>query len=122
MNRKHIIGIFVYRIALALLTCSIFQPDEFFQSLEVAHNVVFGYGKLTWEWQPNIAIRSIIYPTLYASVYWILRVTGLDATDLLVCESPLSEGPLASYLKESSGICTQGTQWRHCSTDRHLGM
>lgn len=86
MKRKYIVGIFIYRIALALLTRSIFQPDEFFQSLEVAHNVVFGYGKLTWEWQPGVAIRSIVYPTLYVPVYWVLRVTGLDATGLLVCE------------------------------------
>ena len=86
MKRRHIVGIFIYRIALALLTRSIFQPDEFFQSLEVAHNIVFGYGKLTWEWQPGVAIRSIVYPALYVPVYQILRVTGLDATDLLVCE------------------------------------
>ena len=86
MERKHIVGIFGYRVALALLTRSIFQPDEFFQSLEVAHNVVFGYGKLTWEWQPDVAIRSIVYPALYVPVYWVLRVTGLDATGLLVCE------------------------------------
>lgn len=89
MNRKHISAIFGYRVALALLTRSIFQPDEFFQSLEVAHNVVFGYGKLTWEWQPGVAIRSVVYPALYASVYWILRVTGLDTTALLVRESPI---------------------------------
>jgi len=93
MDRKHIAGIFGYRIALALLTCSIFQPDEFFQSLEVAHNVVFGYGKLTWEWQPEVAIRSIVYPMLYAPVYWILRVTSLDTTNLLVRRSPITQNP-----------------------------
>lgn len=91
MNRKCIAWIFVYRIALALLTRSIFQPDEFFQSLEVAHNAVFGYGKLTWEWQPSFAIRSIVYPALYVPIYWILRVTGLDATDLLVCHLPITQ-------------------------------
>jgi len=89
MKRKYVVGVFIYRIALALLTRSIFQPDEFFQSLEIAHNVVFGYGKLTWEWQPNVAIRSIVYPALYVPVYWILRVTGLDTTGLLVCEFPI---------------------------------
>ena len=86
MERKHIVWIFTYRIALALLTRSFFQPDEFFQSLEVAHNLVFGYGKLTWEWQPDVAIRSIAYPALYVPIYWILRVTSLDATGLLVRE------------------------------------
>ena len=90
MKRKHIVGILVYRIVLALLTRSIFQPDEFFQSLEVAHNFVFGYGKLTWEWQPTVAIRSIVYPALYVPVYWTLRATGLDASGLLVCELPIN--------------------------------
>jgi len=101
MNRNHIAAIFGYRIALALLTRSIFQPDEFFQSLEVAHNVVFGYGKLTWEWQPGVAIRPIVYPMLYAPVYWILRVTGLDATALLVRESPIIPEP-PSVISESA--------------------
>jgi phosphatidylinositol glycan class B len=77
--------VFIYRIGLALLTRSIIYADEFFQSLEIAHNVVFGYGKLTWEWQPDIAIRSILYPALYAPIYWTLRVTDLDTTGLLVC-------------------------------------
>ena len=93
MERKHIVWIFIYRITLALLTRSIFQPDEFFQSLEVAHNLVFGYGKLTWEWQPDVAIRSIAYPALYVPVYWTLRVTGLDATGLLVRDFPIFRKP-----------------------------
>ena len=86
MKRKYILRIIIYRVALALLTRSIFQPDEFFQSLEIAHNFVFGYGKLTWEWQPNVAIRSILYPALYIPIYWALRVTALDTTALLVCD------------------------------------
>jgi hypothetical protein len=122
MERKHIVGVFGYRIALALLTRSIFQPDEFFQSLEVAHNVVFGYGKLTWEWQPGIAIRSIVYPALYVPVYLILRVTGLDATGLLVCDLPIILNAPASYLSVSLGTRAQGAQWCHRGTDRHLGV
>ena len=122
MDRKHIAGIFGYRIVLALLTRSVFQPDEFFQSLEVAHNVVFGYGKLTWEWQPEVAIRSIVYPMLYAPVYWILRVTSLDATSLLVRKSPIIPELRASHLTVPLGIRTQGAQWRHRSTDRYLGV
>lgn len=37
------------RVLIAVLTRSFFQPDEYFQSLEVAHHLVFGYGALTWE-------------------------------------------------------------------------
>ena len=35
------------RVAIALATRTFFQPDEYFQSLEVAHHAVFGYGHLT---------------------------------------------------------------------------
>ncbi|PSR83058.1 hypothetical protein PHLCEN_2v5862 [Hermanssonia centrifuga] len=59
-------------------------PDEFFQSLEVAHHLVFGYGHLTWEWLSPKPIRSILYPALNVPIYWLLKVLRLDGTKLLV--------------------------------------
>lgn len=41
-----------------------FQPDEFYQALEPAHRLVFGYGHLTWEWR-DLPIPS--YPSLSVS-------------------------------------------------------
>ena len=74
------------RILVALLTRTSFQPDEFFQALEPAHELVFGYGHLTWEWLTPNPIRSILYPLLNVPVYWILRATGLDSVNcFLVC-------------------------------------
>ena len=72
------------RVGVALLTRSYFQPDEYFQSLEVAHHLVFGYGHLTWEWLSATPIRSILYPALNVPVYWLLNVCNLDHTVLLV--------------------------------------
>lgn len=72
------------RIGIALATCTFFQPDEYYQSLEVAHHLVFGYGQLTWEWLAPKPIRSIVYPALNAPVYWLLKVLGLDGTAALV--------------------------------------
>jgi len=74
----------VVRICIALFTRTFFQPDEYFQSLEVAHHLVFGYGHLTWEWLSAQPIRSIVYPILNAPIYWLLEVLGLDHTKLLV--------------------------------------
>lgn len=68
----------VWRVFVSVFTRTFFQPDEYFQSLEVAHHVVFGYGHLTWEWRANPPIRSIVYPLVYVPVYWVLKVTGLD--------------------------------------------
>jgi GPI mannosyltransferase 3 len=72
------------RIGIALCTRGFFQPDEYFQSLEPAHHLVFGYGQLTWEWRSSLPIRSIIYPGLNTLAYLPLRLIGLDRTLLLV--------------------------------------
>ena len=74
------------RILVALLTRTSFQPDEYFQALEPAHDLVFGYGYITWEWLTPNPIRSILYPLLNVPVYWILKATGLDSVHcFLVC-------------------------------------
>ena len=78
------------RVLIALATQTFFQPDEYYQSLEVAHRLVFGYGHITWEWLTQQPIRSIIYPALNIPVYSALKQLGLDNTRLLVCTwSPL---------------------------------
>lgn len=65
------------RVLIALATSTFFQPDEYFQALEPAHHLVFGYGHLTWEWLSPHPIRSFIYPALNVPIFWLLRVTRL---------------------------------------------
>ncbi|KAK7037923.1 mannosyltransferase [Favolaschia claudopus] len=85
------------RIFIALATSTVFQPDEYFQSLEPAHHLVFGYGHLTWEWLSSKPIRSILYPALNVPLYWVLKTTGLDSLDWLVIGTPrILHGALAS--------------------------
>jgi len=71
------------RLLIALGTRTFFQPDEYFQALEPAHHLVYGYGHLTWEWLSPLPIRSIFYPALNVPVYWLLKVSGLDQYDKL---------------------------------------
>lgn len=73
----YIIGLI--RLILSLSIRSYFSPDEYWQSLEVAHNLVFGYGHLTWEWQDS-KLRSIIHPLMFAWIYYLLQITGLDSS------------------------------------------
>lgn len=80
----------VARILIALSTRTFFQPDEYFQSLEVAHHAVYGYGHLTWEWLAAKPIRSIVYPAINIPLYWLLQLSGLDGTRLLVGVDPAS--------------------------------
>lgn len=81
--------VFSFRLLNALLCQTFFQPDEFYQSAEVAHRAVFGYGYLSWEWLPEARIRSPLHPMLLIPVYWILKVSGLDQTQAVVRHSYL---------------------------------
>ncbi|KAL5490343.1 GPI10 [Sanghuangporus weigelae] len=85
-----------WRILIAFSTRTFFQPDEFFQSLEIAHRAVFGFGHLTWEWTTSPPIRSVFFPSLYIPVYWLLKVTGLDKGKLLIIAPKILQGAIAS--------------------------
>ncbi|TPX33207.1 hypothetical protein SmJEL517_g03891 [Synchytrium microbalum] len=63
-----------YRIVNALVVRTYFDPDEYWQSVEVAHGLVFGYGYMTWEWKEGI--RSILHPLIFGCVYKILASIG----------------------------------------------
>lgn len=77
----------LFRVLNALLCQTVFAVDEYYQCLEIAHKLVFGYGWQTWEWWPEIALRSPLHPLLFVPGYWLLKVLGLDHTFLLVSVS-----------------------------------
>ncbi|KAG8760728.1 glycosylphosphatidylinositol anchor biosynthesis [Serendipita sp. 396] len=84
------------RVFQSLATQTFFQPDEYFQSLEVAHKAVFGYGHLTWEWTIDKPIRSILFPALWMPVYKMLKDAGLDQTSALIWAPKILQGLFAS--------------------------
>lgn len=86
----------VLRVSMAVLTRTFFQPDEFFQSLEVAHRSVFGYGHLTWEWLAQVPVRSAFFPLLYMPVYYTLKLAHLDNSPLLVRVADIVSPPRRS--------------------------
>ena len=66
------------RWATACLSLTWHNADETWQSVEVAHKAVFGYGHLTWEWITPTPIRSSLHPLLFAPVFQLLKVTRMD--------------------------------------------
>lgn len=70
------------RLLSVFLVQTWYVPDEYWQTLEVAHKQVFGYGALTWEWQQGI--RSYLYPSIVAGLYTLLKYTGLDYPEALI--------------------------------------
>uniref|UniRef100_W5N7J0 Mannosyltransferase n=1 Tax=Lepisosteus oculatus TaxID=7918 RepID=W5N7J0_LEPOC len=86
--------IVAYRLVNCLLVQSSFVPDEYWQSLEVAHQLVFKYGYLSWEWTEGI--RSYLYPLFFASIYKILHFLNYDTVQLLVWLPRLAHAFLAA--------------------------
>jgi phosphatidylinositol glycan class B len=69
-------GFVALHLAAVVICKSYYVPDEYWQSLEVAHKMVFGYGELTWEWRKGI--RSFLFPAPFAVMYKILQILGID--------------------------------------------
>ena len=81
-DRRLLLLLLLLRIFNALTIKTFFQPDEYYQSLEPAWKLVFGYGELTWEWKE--AIRSFFYPSIFAGVWWLLKIVGIQDANVLV--------------------------------------
>lgn len=71
------------RLWAAIGDQGIFWPDEIFQSLEPAHQLVFGYGFTAWELQEGA--RSWLFPGLLAALWKLLTLLGVhDAPTLVI--------------------------------------
>ena len=55
------------RVASVFLVQTNFVPDEYWQSVEVAHESAFGYGHLTWEWDGATALRGPGFAWVFAA-------------------------------------------------------
>ncbi|PVV03512.1 hypothetical protein BB560_002000, partial [Smittium megazygosporum] len=69
-------ALLIYRLLNVCLVRNFMHPDETWQSLEVAHRLVFGYGYLTWEWKNKL--REWAFPFLFATLYKFSSLLGLD--------------------------------------------
>jgi phosphatidylinositol glycan class B len=85
LKKRRLLGfscLFLIRALAAVLCESYFVPDEHWQSLEIAHHMVFGYGFLTWEWHKGI--RSFLFPAPFALLYKLLQWFRLDTPATLM--------------------------------------
>ena len=82
------------RTLMGFVSLGSFVPDETWQSVEVAHNIVFGNGHLTWEWEQGI--RSYFHPCFFASVFYILKWSGLDHPELVVILPKILQGAMSA--------------------------
>lgn len=85
----------VFRLINCLLVQSSFVPDEYWQSVEVSHRMVFNYGYLSWEWKAGL--RGFLYPLFFAFLYKILHLLNYDSVHLLVWLPRIIQALLAAF-------------------------
>ncbi|KAH8583713.1 dolichyl-phosphate-mannose-glycolipid alpha-mannosyltransferase [Cryptosporidium sp. chipmunk genotype I] len=68
-----LIIVIAFRVLNSLIICTTYNPDEYWQSLEIAHKIVNKFGYLTWEWEPCVSLRSIIHPLIFTLCYIIIN-------------------------------------------------
>ncbi|CAH8628153.1 unnamed protein product [Heterobilharzia americana] len=90
------ICLLIFRFLNALLIQTSYVPDEYWQSIEVAHKWVFAYGSLTWEWQPDIALRSPFHPLLISLLYRFISLLGIDSQWFIMKSPQILHGCLAA--------------------------
>ncbi|OQR87527.1 GPI mannosyltransferase [Achlya hypogyna] len=105
MQGRWVAALVAFRLANALFVRTYYNPDEFWQSSEVAHHLVYGYGYLyervaarltTWEWQPDARLRGYAHPALFALLYKFLQLLGLDTPWAVAYGPRLLQGLLAA--------------------------
>lgn len=76
--KRSLSAIFVVRFMSVVLTQTYASPDEYWQGPEIAHKLVYGIGRTTWEWWPTSELRSVFHPTLLSFFPAVLKALGLD--------------------------------------------
>ncbi|XP_043994222.1 GPI mannosyltransferase 3 [Gambusia affinis] len=92
---KVVVFTVVFRLVNCVLVQTSFVPDEYWQSLEVAHRMVFKYGYLTWEWKAGI--RGFTFPLFFAFLYKILHLLNYDTVHLLIWLPRVVQALLAAF-------------------------
>ena len=84
------------RTLMALLSVSFYVPDETWQSVEIAHGLVWpGKSYKTWEWDHGL--RSYLHPVLFVPVFELLKLLKIDSVYLVSTCPRLLQGVLSAF-------------------------
>nr|XP_031833263.1 GPI mannosyltransferase 3 [Nomia melanderi] len=92
---KTLLLLLLWRLSSVFLVQTAHVPDEYWQSLEVAHHLTFGYGYLTWEW--IVHIRNYIYPFFISIIFQILALVRLDYVTVLTTVPRIVQAGISAY-------------------------
>lgn len=124
LNSKIFLLLIVWRITSIFVVQTFHVPDEYWQSLEVAHKLAFDYGYLTWEW--HVGIRSYLYPFLISILYTITKFLNLDFPSVIITLPRIFQAVLCAYAEYRFYLWTNSKfalfnlciswYWYYCAT------
>uniref|UniRef100_A0A8C5I303 Mannosyltransferase n=1 Tax=Gouania willdenowi TaxID=441366 RepID=A0A8C5I303_GOUWI len=82
-----------FRLINCVLVQSSFVPDEYWQSLEVSHWMVFKYPLITH----TETLLGFTYPLIFAILYWTLHFLNLDSVFVLIWLPRVFQSLLAAF-------------------------
>jgi phosphatidylinositol glycan class B len=77
------IPIFIFRCFNTLFIGTWEHADEYYQSQEIAHSDIFGYGIRTWEWTSNEPLRGPLYVICFYPLFIIAKLLQIDSPNLI---------------------------------------
>ncbi len=93
ISKKKLFLLFLsIRTLMALLSGSWYVPDETWQSVEIAHGIVWGPDRAykTWEWDHGL--RSYLHPLIFVPGFEFLKLVRLDTPFLVALLPRLIQG------------------------------
>lgn len=83
-----------------LLLHSYYYPDEYFQSLEIAHSDTYASGFRSWEYSDSSPIRGPLYPLVFSAFYRLLSLCNVDFSFLVAYGPRLLLQPILAGLMD----------------------
>ena len=77
----------LFKIFMAFNSRAVYHPDENQQGVEVSYQFIYGNAFLTWEWDRVNALKSVLQPSIYATVFRVLKLFHLNY-DILILYGP----------------------------------
>lgn len=124
LHSKIFLLLIIWRISSVFIVQTFHVPDEYWQSLEVAHKLAFDYGYLTWEW--HTGIRSYLYPFLISILFSILKFLNLDHPSVIIYLPRIFQALLCAYAEYKFYLWTNNKfalfnlcinwYWYYCAT------
>jgi len=93
LNWVLIFGI-LFRFYFALARVDTVWPDEHYQTLEPASHVVWGYGRMVWEWKDGF--RPWTGPSIFIPLFLVLKLFGVNGGPIPIYASRLFVALLSS--------------------------